>query len=43
MGDSQGNIAIWLIGDKYKSKKPLMLFKAGVDEDAIIENLIWNS
>ena len=36
MGDSEGNITLWLIGEKYVSKKPLMFFRAREDTNEII-------
>lgn len=36
MGDSEGNITIWLIGEKYVSKKPLMFFRSQEDSNEII-------
>lgn len=43
MGDAQGNIAVWMIGDKYRARKPVVLLKSSLLEDTIVENLEWSA
>lgn len=43
MGDNDGNISIWCLGDKLLMDKPFFLFKAHSNGTELIEDLAWNS
>lgn len=43
VGDNDGNISIWSMGDKLVMDKPFFLFKAHSNGTELIEDLAWNS
>ena len=43
MGDSEGNISLWLLGEKFVSKKPFLLLKSKEDSNEIVEKIQWSS
>ncbi|EAR94477.1 TUP1-like enhancer of split protein (macronuclear) [Tetrahymena thermophila SB210] len=43
LGDNDGNISIWGIGDGYQAKKPFFLFKSHPNGNELIEDICWNA
>lgn len=43
LGDNDGNISIWGIGEGYTPKKPFFLFKSHPNGNELIEDICWNS
>jgi len=43
MGDNDGNISVWGLGDKLINDKPFFLFKSHSNGNELIEDLGWNS
>jgi len=43
LGDNDGNISIWGIGDNYTARKPFFLFKSHPNGNELIEDICWNA
>ena len=42
MGDNDGNISIWGIGDNFNQKKPFFLLKSHKNGQELIEDIAWS-
>ncbi len=43
LGDNDGNISVWGIGENFTQKRPFYLFKSYKDSDELIEDIDWSS
>ena len=43
MGDNDGNISVWGLGDRLINDKPFFLFKSHSNGNELIEDLAWNA
>ncbi len=43
MGDNDGNLSLWGIGDGFQQKKPFFLFKSHPNGNEMIEEISWNA
>ena len=43
LGDNDGNISIWGIGEGFTSKKPLLFLKSHPNGNELIEDISWNN
>ena len=42
MGDNDGSISVWGIGERFYSKQPFFLLKSHKDENELIEDIEWS-
>ena len=42
MGDNDGNISVWGIGDDYSSEKPFFLLRSHKNGQELIEDIVWS-